>query len=158
MTDVAPVWRRRAARLLLVDEAGTHVLLVQGFDPRRPQNHYWFTVGGGIDEGEDAMAAIVREAMEEIGYAVVPADVVGPFRPEQVEFSFDGTSIVQDQEYYVVVTPRFDPMFVGVDDVERDSTVTVAWVPLRGIPDLAEPVHPPHLAEIVAEWRTGLTT
>lgn len=109
MTETPPVWRRRAARLLLVDEARTHVLLVQGFDPQRPDRRYWFTVGGGIEEGEDAKAAIVREAMEEIGHAVVPADVVGPYRPERVEFSFDGTTIVQDQEYFVVVTPRFDP-------------------------------------------------
>lgn len=149
-----PVWHRRAARLLLVDEALTHVLLVLGFDPRHPGTRFWFTVGGGIDAGEDGRAAVVREAREEIAYAVAPADLAGPFRPEHVVFSFDGATIEQDQEYYVVVTPRFDPQFVGVDDVERGSTVTVAWVPLRGIPDLADPVHPAHLAEIVSEWRT----
>lgn len=67
MTGPARVWHRRAARLLLVDEARSLVLLVHGFDPRHPEHRYWFTVGGGIDDGEDPEAAVVREAREEIG-------------------------------------------------------------------------------------------
>lgn len=153
--DGGAVWDRRAARLIVVDDACEHVLLVLGFDPRRPDEPYWFTVGGGIDPGESPLEAVVREAAEEIGYAVDPARVAGPFRPEQVEFSFDGTLIRQHQAFYVVQTPRFAAGFVGVDDVERDSTVTVAWVPLHGIRELAEPVFPPHLTEIVAEWRAA---
>ncbi len=42
---------RRAARVLLLDGAG-RVLLLRGFDPAMPEHRYWFTVGGGLDDGE----------------------------------------------------------------------------------------------------------
>ena len=48
---------RQAARVLLLDRAG-RVLLFKGHDPARPElGSWWFTVGGGVDEGETVRQA-----------------------------------------------------------------------------------------------------
>ncbi|GAA1895466.1 NUDIX hydrolase [Lapillicoccus jejuensis] len=150
-----PVVRRRAARLLLLDEDLTHVLLIRGCDPRRPEAPYWFTVGGGVDAGEGPREAAVREAREEVGLDLDTAEVDGPFLPHDVAFPFDGVVIEQHQDVWVAVVPRTTPRFLGVDDVERAATLEVRWVPLDGLAALGEPVFPAPdaVAEVVARWR-----
>ena len=37
---------RQAGRVLVIDPAG-RVLLLQGFDPARPDSLHWITIGGG---------------------------------------------------------------------------------------------------------------
>ena len=38
-----------------------------GHDEDQPERAWWFTIGGGIEEGEDPRAAAVREVFEETG-------------------------------------------------------------------------------------------
>lgn len=147
--------RRRAARLLLLDEDRTHVLLLRGHDPRHPEAPYWFTVGGGLDEGETPREAAVREAREEVGLELEPTDLDGPFHPHDVTFSFDGDVIEQHQDVWVAVVPRTTPRFLGVDDVERAATLEVRWVPLDALGALGEPVFPTRIGEVVQEWRAS---
>src|SRR6478609_3236017 len=64
MTHAEQVVLRRAARVVLVDEQD-HVLMIHGFDPRTPHASYWYTLGGGIADGEEPRAAAVREVLEE---------------------------------------------------------------------------------------------
>jgi 8-oxo-dGTP diphosphatase len=45
------------------------VLLARGYDPA-DRHHFWSLPGGGLDHGEDPVAAAVREVAEETGYAV----------------------------------------------------------------------------------------
>ena len=52
MTHAEQVVLRRAARVVLVDEQD-HVLMIHGFDPRTPHTSYWYTLGGGIADGEE---------------------------------------------------------------------------------------------------------
>ncbi|MDT4989246.1 MAG: hypothetical protein QOI74_3340, partial [Micromonosporaceae bacterium] len=66
---------RRAARVLLLDAAG-RLLMLRGHDPARPDHRYWFTVGGGIDDGETPVGAAVRELFEETGLRIAP-DALG---------------------------------------------------------------------------------
>lgn len=63
------VVRRPGAKLLLVDPAD-RVLLIACHPPRLNGGHFWFAPGGGIEPGEDATAAAVREAYEETGLAL----------------------------------------------------------------------------------------
>ena len=67
---------RLSAKAFLVDEAG-RLLLLDCVDPARPDVRWWELPGGGVEEGEDEVAATVREVLEETGIAVDPA-AVGP--------------------------------------------------------------------------------
>ena len=65
MTSTEPALRR-AGRVLVIDPAG-RVLLLEGFDPAEPGSPFWFTIGGGLDEGEHSAQAALRELREEAG-------------------------------------------------------------------------------------------
>lgn len=43
---------RQAARVVLFDARG-RLLLAIGHDADDPERQWWFTIGGGIEEGED---------------------------------------------------------------------------------------------------------
>src|ERR1700741_4782643 len=87
---------RQAARVLLLDAAG-RVLLLRGFDPAMPAHRYWFTVGGGLDDGESMLDAAARELFEETGLRVSPDRLEGPVWHERTRFPFDGHWYVQEQ-------------------------------------------------------------
>lgn len=55
---------RRAARAILIDHGDQLVLIKRTKPGRQP---YWTTPGGGIEDGETAQAALLRELAEELG-------------------------------------------------------------------------------------------
>ena len=83
--------------MLVVDE-DRRVLLIHGGDPAEPEVHYWFTVGGGIDEGESVRRAAVREVHEETGLVIAESDLIGPIWAEETEFGFGEWWLRQSQE------------------------------------------------------------
>lgn len=62
--DVRPTIRH-AVRVLLLDEHD-RLLLFRAEDPGTGAV-FWFPAGGGIEDGEDAVAAARREVAEETG-------------------------------------------------------------------------------------------
>lgn len=68
---------RTTARVVLVDAEGRTLLLCGG-DPSRPEGgQWWFTPGGGIEQGETVQDAARREVLEETGIAI--SDLVKSF-------------------------------------------------------------------------------
>ena len=67
---------RLSAKAFVVDDAG-RLLLLDCTDPDRPDVRWWELPGGGVEPGEDEVAALVREVLEETGLVVEPA-AVGP--------------------------------------------------------------------------------
>lgn len=118
--------RRRTARVLLRDSHGA-VLLLRGHNISSPETTFWFTPGGGIEAGEDAREAAVRELREETGLRVEPDALIGPVHTDVAEFVFDATEFVQDQEYYLLDVPRFSPVPEGFDDIEHASMLGSDW-------------------------------
>jgi ADP-ribose pyrophosphatase YjhB (NUDIX family) len=79
---------RVAARVVLVDRAG-RTLLFRGGDPHRPEiGTWWFTPGGGVEEGESLVEAARREVFEETGIELT--DVGDPLLRREVRFTFEG--------------------------------------------------------------------
>ena len=62
--------------------------MAKGHDEDQPERFWWFTIGGGIEEGEDPRSAAVREVFEETGIELAPDDLVGPVLYRLAELIF----------------------------------------------------------------------
>lgn len=145
---MSEVVRRRAVRVLVVEPGGT-VLMIHGFDPHDPATTYWYTIGGGVDEGESDLEAAVREVWEETGLRVDPARLVGPVHADDVVFPFEGRTVVQQQVYYLLEVPRYAARPVAFEETEVRSTLEVGWVDPRERQRRGETVYPEGLVELL---------
>ncbi|GAA1630650.1 NUDIX hydrolase [Georgenia ruanii] len=118
---------RRAARVIVVDEAD-RVLLVRGHDAGEVTRSWWFTVGGGLDDGEDVRAGAAREVFEETGLVVAPDDLVGPVLTRSALFDFARVTCRQDEEFFLArVSGAHDFSDDGWTELERDVLDEVRW-------------------------------
>jgi 8-oxo-dGTP pyrophosphatase MutT (NUDIX family) len=153
---------RTAARVLLLD-ARERVLLLRGGDPAVPGVRYWFTLGGGLEPGESARQAAVRELHEETGLRVGPDDVLGPVWHEEVEFGFERWWVRQTQEFYVVRVETWEPVPAALSHEEVTAVDSWGWWttaqlraqaagrPHDGPGEPGEVVYPPGLADLVEQ-------
>jgi 8-oxo-dGTP pyrophosphatase MutT (NUDIX family) len=100
--DEPDVVHRTAGRVILLDGEG-RVLLLHGFDPARPREPYWITIGGGAKPGESLAQAAARELLEETGLTVAPEELGEPVWHQVAEFSFEGRRFRQEQDYFLLV-------------------------------------------------------
>ncbi len=140
--------QRRAVRVLVVDDTG-HVLMIHGCDPHQPDVTYWYTVGGGVDDGESEREAAVRELWEETGRRVAPADLLGPVHADEVVFPFEGQVIHQQQVFFALLTPRYTAVPVAFEETELRSTVGIEWIDPRATQMAGGTVYPLDLAHLV---------
>lgn len=142
--------RRRAARVLLIDDTG-RVLLFRGFDPARPHWRYWFTVGGGLDDGESSAEGAARELREETGLAVVPDSLGAPVWHDTTEFPFDGRWYRQEQDYFTLRVDSWQVAVDGFDAVERRSIDAHRWWSIPELDHTGERYYPAELPTLLRE-------
>lgn len=118
--------QRQTARILPVDGRG-RVLLLFGRDPARPSSPCWFTVGGGIDEGETALDAAVREMREETGIRVEAADLFGPLDRLLHSYSYAGQDFVSDSTFFAAAVDHTEISRAGLDEDEAANILEAAW-------------------------------
>ena len=112
---------RPAVRGLVIDEAD-HVLMVRLVFP---DGAFWVLPGGGIEEGEDVLAALRRELLEETGLAdpVIGARVWNRLHEFDLVDS-DGTRWMgQSESVHLVRTARFEPRPVFTEEQLRNENL-----------------------------------
>jgi double-stranded uracil-DNA glycosylase len=133
---------RAAARALVLDR-DDRVLLVQFRDDEGQV--WWATPGGGIDEGEDAEAAIRRELAEEAGLVDFE---LGPeiWRREHV-FAWLGRILRQRERIFLVRVDEHEP--APTADLPAEQVFELRWWTLAELDAAAETLVPASLARFV---------
>jgi 8-oxo-dGTP diphosphatase len=137
VVPAAYLFLRREGQVLLQLRAGTGFM----------DGHWAAGAAGHVEPGESALAAAVREAREELGVVVDPADVTalsvqhrgvpgGPALEQRVDFFFAATRWEG--------TPALQ---------EADKAADLRWFPLVGLP------HPvvPHELVVLRALHDGVT-
>ncbi|WP_062526880.1 NUDIX hydrolase [Demequina rhizosphaerae] len=151
---------RRGARVLLVSHAAgePRLLMVRGHDPHDPDRFFWFTPGGGLEEGETMRAAAVRELAEETGHVLETHELVGPVWRRTAVFDFASRPYTQFEEIYVglhVHAERRDRTAEEWTEVELETIDEVAWLTESELRESPIEVFPAQLRETWAwflEW------
>lgn len=134
--------RRQAVRVILLDQMGRTLLFRGGPQP----SGFWFTPGGGVEEGEDLEAAARREVLEEAG--LVLGDLGPPLRSEEIEFFFEGQRIVQFQTYFrVCLEGTHEVSTAGWTEVEVRSVSDHRWWSREEISTSGERIYPEDLLD-----------
>jgi 8-oxo-dGTP pyrophosphatase MutT (NUDIX family) len=131
-----------------LDAAG-RVLLLENFDPARPEDRYWVTIGGGIDDGEEAVQAAVRELREETGIAAAVHELTGPVWHRSTEFSFEGTRYQQEEDYFVLRVGEVQVSFAHLEPNERRFTTRYRWWSREELAAAVDPFYPSELPELL---------
>ncbi|HEX6454551.1 MAG TPA: NUDIX domain-containing protein [Trebonia sp.] len=120
-------FRRNTARVLPVDPEG-RVLLLHGWDPVRPDDPFWFTIGGAVERGETLRQAAVRELLEEAGIALDEARLGEPFETAPIKFTWAGMRFDQDQTFFAVFVDDAEVSFDGQESLERATIDKHGWL------------------------------
>lgn len=139
--------KRQAARVILIDHAG-RVLLFRGGDPARPEaGTWWFTPGGGLDEGETVEDGARREVREETGLVLTE---LGPVVLERsIDFQFEGVRVEQDEIFYAVSVEGFVIDDREWTDLERRIMVEHRWWPRTDLETTSDMIYPEGLVELL---------
>ena len=125
------------------------MLLLRGFDPRTPDDRYWFTIGGGLEPGETSLDAAVRELAEETGLKLDPAELTGPVYTDVTEFPFDGNWYRQEQEYFVARVQAWEIDTAGFDAGELVSVDGHRWWTADELDTTSQTYYPVRLAALL---------
>lgn len=140
---------RQAVRALLVHEG--QVLLARSFDRHDLARSWWELPGGGIEAGETAVEALVRELREETGYVDVE---VGQQRWHwTTEWVFSDREVLQHDRVHVARLRS--PRRVAPTPLEHEGLAGVHWVPVGLVGELRAPVVPVTLTALLDEADDG---
>ncbi|WP_165977182.1 NUDIX hydrolase [Nonomuraea diastatica] len=147
--------RRFTARALPIDDHD-RVLLLHGFDPVRPDQPFWFTIGGAAEGGETLQEAAARELFEEVGIRADVREFTGPYESSVIEFEWSDYAITQDQTFFAIrVGSDAAVSFEHMEQIEKDTTTAYRWWSVAELEGTREVFFPKNLAEILQKITAG---
>lgn len=141
---------RATARVLLLDPEG-RILLMKGRLPSAPSAPgAWFTVGGGIEPGEDEAQAARREIREETGWEPLE---IGPvlWRNEQTFSDRKGRPVLIREAFMVARCAGGEPSREGWVALEQEFVDDIRWWTLEELHACKDAVYPSDLARRLAD-------
>ena len=138
---------RPTSRLLVLDEED-RLLLMMTKAPDTSGAARWVTPGGGVDPGEDHVAAAIRELREETGQVIVDPGPVVRVDDFAVEWD-DADHTHGHSEWFVVRLPHFEVADDEWTDDERVDIVESRWWTLAELESTADPVEPADLTTLL---------
>jgi 8-oxo-dGTP pyrophosphatase MutT (NUDIX family) len=156
MTD--RIWVRPSARVVVLDPDGRVLLFgARLTDPAVPPGDvlFWYTPGGGVEEGETLRVAAARELAEEIGLVVAPADLEGPVWLRRFVGPFAGVDIDNRETYFVLRDVVHEVAPGALTELERLAEEPHRWWNVAEIAGSAEEFAPRELADLLPDLLRG---
>lgn len=124
---------------------------MQGFDPAKPDQPFWFTIGGAVEGDETLREAAARELYEEVGIRAGAEEFAGPYAERLITFEWSEYVFTQDETFFAirvgddVAAVSFDHM----EQVEKDTTTGYRWWGVEELESIEEVLHPEDVAMIL---------
>ncbi len=149
---------RPTARVVVLDPDGRVLLLgARLTDPAVPPGDvlFWYTPGGGVEDGESVREAAVRELAEEIGLLVEPSALEGPVWLRRHVGRFAGVDIDSRETFFALRGVVHEVDASGRTELEVLGEEPHRWWSLGEVAASAEEFAPRDLADALPRLLEG---